>query len=171
MTLGPLVREDWVNHDRSFVHPGLHALVVYRVGHWRLTAPSWLRPPVGVLYKLVNRLLIRNVYGTEISDEAAIGRRVRIGHHQAVQIPAFCAIGDDCILRHNVTIGFTSTSAPREAVPTIGARVEIGPGSHLLGPITIGDDVKIGPNSIVTMDVPAGATVFAAPARVMRREA
>jgi len=168
-TLGTLIWEDWVTHGRSFVHPGLHALVVYRVGHWRLSAPAWLRRPVGIAYKIVNELLVRNVYGVEIADEAVIGRRVRMGHHQALQIPAFCVLGDDCILRHNVTIGFASTDAPREAVPVIGARVEIGPGSHLLGPITIGDEVRIGPNSIVTMDVPAGATVFAAPARVLKR--
>ncbi|OHV56455.1 MULTISPECIES: serine O-acetyltransferase [unclassified Pseudofrankia] len=168
-SLGALIREDWINHGRSFVHPGLHALVAYRVGHWRLTAPVRLRSPVGIIYKLVNELVIRSLYGVEIADEAVIGRRVRIGHHQAVQIPAFCVVGDDCLIRHNVTIGFASGQAPRDAVPAIGARVEIGPGSHLLGPIAIGDDVRIGPNSIVTVDVPAGATVFAAPARVMKR--
>jgi serine O-acetyltransferase len=168
-SLGALIGEDWRNHGRSLVHPGLHALVVYRVGHWRLTGPAWLRSPVSIIYKLVNELVIRALYGVEIADEAVIGRRVRIGHHQAVQIPAFCVLGDDCLIRHNVTIGFASAEASRDAVPTIGARVEIGPGSHLLGPITIGDDVRIGPNSIVTVDVPAGATVFAAPARVMRR--
>ncbi|ONH27815.1 serine O-acetyltransferase [Pseudofrankia asymbiotica] len=168
-SLGALIREDWINHGRSFVHPGLHALVAYRVGHWRLTAPAWLRSPVGILYKLVNEIVIRGLYGVEIADEAVIGRRVRIGHHQAVQIPAFCVLGDDCLIRHNVTIGFASGTASRDAVPAIGARVEIGPGSHLLGPIEIGDDVRIGPNSIVTVDVPAGATVFAAPARVMKR--
>jgi serine O-acetyltransferase len=168
-SLRGVIREDWRNHGRSIVHPGLHALVAYRVGHWRLTAPRWLRLPVGVFYTFVDKVVIRGVYGVEIADEAVIGRRVRIGHHQSVQIPAFCVVGDDCLIRHNVTIGFASAEAPRDAVPTIGARVEIGPGSHLLGPIAIGDDVRIGPNSIVTVDVPAGATVFAAPARVMKR--
>jgi serine O-acetyltransferase len=150
------------------VHPGLHALAVYRIGHWRLTAPRWLRTPVTIFYKAVESLLIRNVYGVEIGDEAVIGRRVKIGHHQCVQIPSLCVIGDDALLRHNITIGFNRSDAPRDAVPKIGRRVSVGPGSYLLGPITIGDDVTIGPACVVTVDVPAGATVFAAPARVMK---
>jgi serine O-acetyltransferase len=150
------------------LHPGLHALVVYRFGHWRLGKPMWLRLPVTIWYKIVNGLLIRNLYGVEIGDEAFIGRRVRLGHHQTVHIPSFCVIGDDSILRHNITIGFTKGGVPRDAVPRIGRRVSIGPGAYLLGPITVGDDAVIGPASMVTMNVPAGSTVFAAPARIMK---
>jgi serine O-acetyltransferase len=150
------------------VHPGFHVLVVYRIGHWRLTAPWWLRLPATAWYKIANNLVIRNLYGTEIGDEAIIGRRVRIGHHQTIHIPSFCVIGDDSSIRHNVTIGFTRDGAPRDAVPKIGRRVAINPGACILGPITIGDDATIGPASIVTVNVPAGATVFAAPARIMQ---
>ncbi|WP_396230877.1 hypothetical protein [Frankia sp. EI5c] len=86
-------------------------------------------------------------------------------------IPRHCVIGDDTIIRHGVTIGYVGMTAPPEDVPKIGARVDIAPGVHLIGPITIGDDVRIGPGSIVTTDVPAGSTVFAAPARIMRPRA
>ena len=55
-----------------------------------------------------------------------------------------------------------------ESGPTIGDRVFIGTGAKLLGPITIGDDVRIGANAVVIDDVPAGATVVGAPARVVR---
>jgi serine O-acetyltransferase len=132
--------------------------------------PQPLRLIVTVLYKFVNNLVIRNLYGVEIGDEAIIGRRVLIGHHQALHVPSFCVIGDDSTLRHNVTIGFTGGGVPRDAVPKIGRRVAVSPGAFLLGPITIGDDAVIGPGSIVTMNVPAGATVFAAPARIMRTD-
>jgi len=122
----------------------------------------------GLLCKAVNNLVIRNLYGAEVSPEATIGRRVLIGHHQAVQIPPYCVIGDDSILRHNVTIGLTGSGASRTAVPHVGRGVEIGAGACLLGPITVGDRAKIGPGALVTVDVPAGATAFAQPARIMR---
>ncbi|MBX6389005.1 MAG: serine acetyltransferase [Frankia sp.] len=163
-----LLREDWVAHGRSWVHPGFHALAIHRIGHACLGRPAWQRVPLTVLYKLLNELLVRNVYGVELADEAIIGRRVVLGHHQSLQIPAFCVLGDDTLLRHNVTIGFARVGDPREHVPRIGRRVHIGPGAHLLGPITIGDDAVIGPNAIVTTDLPAGATAFAPPARVMK---
>ncbi|WP_337062069.1 serine O-acetyltransferase [Kineococcus sp. G2] len=166
--LRTLLVEDFRQHSSSLVHPGLHALWVHRIGHWGLSQPPPVRRAVKVAHRLVNRLLIQNLYGTEIADEAFIGRRVSIGHHQAVQIPAFSVIGDGSTLRHNVTLGFTSGDAPREAVPRIGRDVEVGAGATLLGPIAVGDGAKIGPHALVTVDVPAGATAFSPPARILK---
>jgi serine O-acetyltransferase len=166
--LWELLVEDFRRHDCSWVDPGLHALWVHRVGHWGLSRPRPVRLAVKVLHRLVNRLLIQNLYGTEIADEAFIGRRVAIGHHQGVQIPAFAVLGDETIIRSNVTLGFTGTTSAREDVPRLGRRVEVGVGACLLGRITVGDDAKIGPHAIVTVDVPAGATAFSPPARILR---
>jgi serine O-acetyltransferase len=166
--LWTLVREDFERHSRSLVHPGLHALLVHRVGHWGLSQPAPVRRAVKVAHRLVNRLVIQNLYGTEIADEAVIGRRVAIGHHQAVQIPAFAVIGDDSTLRSGITMGFTNGDGRREAVPHVGRDVSIGPGAVLLGAITIGDGASIGPNAVVSTDVPAGASAFAPPARVLK---
>ncbi|MEP6562539.1 MAG: DapH/DapD/GlmU-related protein [Nakamurella sp.] len=127
-----------------------------------------MRIAIKVFHRLINRLLIQIVYGTEIDDQAFIGRRVLIGHHVGVQIPGFSVIGDDSVIRHNVTLGFTGTAAKRHDVPRIGRRVEIGTGATMLGPITIGDDAKIGPHSLVMVNVPAGATAFSQPARILR---
>lgn len=168
-SLRELLREDVKAQGGSWVSPSLHAFVVYRIGHWALSQPQPIRTLVSVPIKLVNLLLIRNVYGTEIWPEAIIGRRVQLGHHQAVHIPSFCVIGDDTLLRHNLTIGYSRKDSPRESVPTIGRRVEIGTGATIIGPITIGDDVIIGPHALVTTDVPAGATVFSPPARILKK--
>ncbi|RJK97866.1 serine O-acetyltransferase [Vallicoccus soli] len=161
-----LLREDLRTHGR-LSHPGLHVLAVYRVGHWRRSQPALVRKPVSALYKLVDRWVVRTLYGTEISDRARIGRQVKIGHHQALMVPAGSEIGDGCLLRQGVSIGYARDGAPAGAVPRLGRRVEVGPHSVIIGPITIGDDVKIGPLSLVSRSVPAGATVFSAPARVM----
>ncbi|WP_432564575.1 serine O-acetyltransferase [Kineococcus sp. SYSU DK003] len=167
--LATLIREDFERHSRSLVHPGLHALVVHRIGHWGLSQPAPVRKAVKVAHRLVNRLVIQNLYGTEIADEAVIGRRVAIGHHQAVQIPAFAVIGDGATLRSGVTIGFANAQETRrEAVPHIGRDVAIGTGAVLVGPITVGDGASIGPNANVSVDVPAGATAFAPPARIFK---
>ncbi|ABW15766.1 transferase hexapeptide repeat containing protein [Parafrankia sp. EAN1pec] len=168
LSLRAQLREDRDVHYGARLHPGYQALAVHRFGRWCRERGGLVGRFGTIAFKAVNNIVIRNLQGTEISVDASIGRRVLIGHHQAVMIPRHCVIGDDTIIRHGVTIGYASTDAPPDAVPKIGARVDIAPGAHLIGPITIGDDVKIGPGSIVTTDVPAGATVFAAPARIMR---
>ncbi|WP_230202784.1 serine O-acetyltransferase [Parafrankia discariae] len=168
LSLRAQLREDRDVHYGSRLHPGYQALAVHRFGRWCRERGGLVGRFGMIAFRAVNNIVIRNLHGTEISVDASIGRRVLIGHHQAVMIPRHCVIGDDTIVRHGVTIGYASTDAPPDAVPRIGARVDIAPGAHLIGPIVIGDDVKIGPGSIVTTDVPAGATVFAAPARIMR---
>ncbi|MCK9877228.1 transferase [Frankia sp. AgPm24] len=166
--LREILREDYHRHYRSLTHPGLHVLAVYRFGQWRRSRGGAVGAAATVLYKALNNLVIRNVYGVELPDSARLGRRVLIGHHQAILIPPHCVIGDDCTVRHNLTIGYAGGSAAPDEVPHVGSRVELGPAVHLIGAITIGDDARIGPGSIVMTDIPPGATVFAAPARVMR---
>ena len=168
MSLREILREDRQVHYGSCFHPGYQVLAVYRFGRWCRERRTLAGRLGMIIYKFVNNLIIRNLYGAEISVDAEIGRRVHIGHHQSVMIPRHCVIGDDTVIRHHVTIGYAGGNAPLDAVPRIGRRVDIAPGTHLIGPITIGDDVKIGPGSIVMTDVPAGSTVFAAPARIMR---
>lgn len=162
-----LLKEDFERANRCWGSPGLHGLVVYRIGHW---ARSGSRSPVKLVMKIVHRLLnvllIRNVYGMEISPDAMIGRRVLIGHHQAVQIPAHCIIGDDTLIRHNVNIGFGQSDENPLDVPHIGRDVKLGSGCCLLGPIRIGHGARIGPNCVVISNVPDGATLVAPPPRV-----
>lgn len=162
-----MVREDFRNHFQSVVHPGLHALVVYRFGHWGRFQPDPLRQVVKVVHRLLNRLVIQNVYGAEIDDDAVIGRNVLLGHQQGVQIPSYSVVGDGCIIRHNVTLGLADHESPRE-VPTVGRRVQLGTGATLLGAIRVGDDAKIGPHALVMKDVPAGAVAFSQNARIMK---
>ena len=75
-----MLREDFRNHYSSWVHPGLHALVVHRIGHWGRFQPDPLRQVVKVVHRLLNRLVVQNVYGAEIDDDAVIGRNVILAH-------------------------------------------------------------------------------------------
>ena len=103
-----------------------------------------------------------------------LGRYVTIGErpfiaHGHVVIDGRVVIGDDVALSPWVTIGLSGRRKHGfiTSGPTIGDRVFIGTGAKILGPITIGDDVRIGANSVVIDDVPSGATVVGAPARIV----
>lgn len=165
ISLPALIREDWETHDRSWSMPGLHALVLHRLAVWAQANPG---PPallVRLLYGVLNRLLVRNVYGLEISRTTVIGRRLRIGHHQGVILGNGVVLGDDCLLRQNVTLGLARDDDDVLASPRVGDGVQLGAGAVVVGPITIGDGARIGPLAVVTRDVPPGATVRAAAAR------
>lgn len=90
--------------------------------------------------------------------------------HGQVVIDGAVKVGRDCVISPWVTIGLIGSRrlglSPHG--PTIGDRVFIGTGAKVLGPITVGDGARIGANAVVINDVPAGATVVGAPARVIQ---
>jgi serine O-acetyltransferase len=168
MSLWALLKEDYETHRRSLSMPGFHGLALYRVMIWGNRRRS---PAIRVLLKvcrILNNVVVRNVYGLEMYPTSMIGRRVIIGHHQGVVLGEFAVIGDDCVIRQNVTLGLANPLKEGEQQPRLGKNVTLGAGATLVGGITIGDDVQIGPGAVVMSDVPAGARVFAPPARVMK---
>lgn len=175
VSTGPLrvlLREDLRTGWGAWGRPGVQALLVYRLGHWARSGPADPRRLLArLVHRVLNTVLIRNVYGMEISPDAVIGRRVLIAHHQAVQIPAHCVIGDGTTLRHNVNIGFGGSDEDPTAVPHIGRDVQLGSGSCLIGAIRVGHGARIGPNCVVMSDVPDGATLVAPPPRVFKASA
>lgn len=157
-------------YSRDWTMPGFQALVVYRLARWRQTLP---RTPIfrvvrAILYVATRAglVLVRNFYGIELHDTMRAGRRLKISHQNGIVLHWNATFGEDCSILQGVTLGqpnrFESDSGP-----VIGDRVLFGAGAVVLGGVKIGNDAKIGPNSVVTTDVPAGATVFGNPARVM----
>jgi len=162
--LAELIREDYVTHDRDWTLPGLHAVVLQRLGAWRLGLPPGMRrKSVSLVYKGLFPLL-RNMYGIQIPDATRLGRRVKILDQGGIVVDSSVSIGDGCMIGHGVTIGHATVES---GAPRIGAGVEVNVGAVLIGPINVGDGAKIGPNAVVVADVPAGSTVFAPPARRM----
>ena len=162
-SLRKYIAEDFYANEASWFNPGFHACSVYRVGRWLRQQPKIVRTLVSPLYSAA-AAFVQIAYHIEIPPTAEIGRglRVKLG----VAIHPAARIGDDCILRHRVTIGASTREAMNDA-PTIGNRVQVGVGSVLMGRIVIGDDVRIGPNAVVMTNVPAGSTVTVAPPRVL----
>jgi serine acetyltransferase len=169
LSLPEQLREDWVAHGRSWTNPGFRVIAVHRFGNWRMRIRhKALRAPFSLLYRWLERRCITR-WGVELPYSVAVGRRTVIHHQGLLVVNGWCSIGDDCILRHGVTVGLRYLDRPTE-VPRIGNRVNIGVGAVILGGIVIGDDVQIGANSVVLHDAPAGSTVVGNPARILLPE-
>ncbi|MFQ8431240.1 serine O-acetyltransferase [Amaricoccus sp. W119] len=153
-------REDFVANDSSLFRPGFIAVANYRFGVWAFGIENAVfRAPLTLLYVLIYHF-VKNVLGIELHYKVRVGRRLRIGHQHGIVIHRDVQIGDDCLLRQNVTIGVSRLGVPREEVPVIGDRVEIGAGAVVLSPARIGDDVLIGPNTVVRRHVPPRCRVL-----------
>ena len=141
--------------------PGVQALVVYRFGRWALRRPPALRLFLDPLYALLD-LMVRALWGIEISRRAQIGPGLYIAHAGGLVVARGAVIGANCNLSHDVTIGL-SGHGEKCGVPVIGDDVYIDPGAKLFGKIRVGDNVKIGANTVVYRDVPANAVVALSP--------
>lgn len=160
-----ILREDWRTYQpRAFASASFHALAIYRLGRALGHAQGAPMFPLRAL-RVGAEFIARTLYSVELPWQTAVGRRLVIGHLGIVIAPD-TVIGDDCLIRQNVTIGavYAGGRAPR-----LGRGVEIGAGAVVIGDISIGDEAVIGPNCVVTTDVPAGAMVVAAPVRVILR--
>jgi serine O-acetyltransferase len=137
--------------------PGVHAVVVFRFGHWTLSGPKWTRILLDPLYWIAN-FLIQAVWGIDISREARIGGGLYIGHFGGITVSGKAVIGKNCNLSQGTTIGVAG-----DGVPIIGDDVYIAPGARVFGKIVVGNNVKIGANAVVYKDVPDNAIVVLDP--------
>ena len=159
-----LVAEDFRAHGRNPFEPGFWALAVHRFGNWRKgIRPRLLELPFSVLYRCLY-IGVNWMWGIDLSYTVVLGRRVRIWHHGCILIGAG-SIGDEVHIRQNTTLGLLNRTDDDSARPIIEARVDIGVGACILGPITVGHDSVIGPNSVVLKNVAPHSTMFGIPAR------
>lgn len=159
--------------------------------HWRLKMERINRVYLGMSTMTVMLLRIRDYlvrhdvaflpYLCEMLSMAvwrvSIGRMVSIGPglifpHGQVVIDGKVTIGRNCSINPWVTIGLSGRRKHGFDArgPLIGDNVYIGTGAKILGPITVGDGARIGANAVVIENVPPGATVVGAPARVVHTE-
>lgn len=161
------IAEDFDAHGREWTKPGFRTVAVHRFGAWRMTVKSkLLRAPLSILYRWGYRHC-RNVYGIELPYTVALGRRVIFEHQGGIVIHGNSAIGDDCIIRQNCTLGIRRMSELDEA-PTLEAGVSVGAGAVILGAVTLGTGSAVGANSVVLSNVPAQSLAIGAPARIIR---
>ncbi len=143
------------------LYPGFHAIFIHRFLHVMYN--------IGIPF--IPRLLsqISKIFtGVEIHPGAKIGQGFFIDHGSGVVIGETAAIGDNCVLFHNVTLGGTGKHIGKRH-PTVGNDVFIGTGAILLGPLNVGNHVRIGANTFLYMvDIPDNATVVGTPGYITR---
>ena len=154
-----LIREDYWTHNSELSRPGFHAIATHRIGVWLRHMPRPVRAVLGPVHRLMY-VWVRNLYGIELSGTAVVGRRVCFPHQGGIVIHPNARIGDDCLIRQNVTVGALNNERVTEA-PVLGDRVELGAGAAVIGRVKVGDDVRVGPNAVVMASVPAASTVIA----------
>ncbi|WP_294274690.1 serine acetyltransferase [uncultured Sphingomonas sp.] len=160
--------EDRALYREGWLAQGLWALAIHRLSAGRFARRRGVvRSLWGVAAKLGGKWA-ELACGISLPETATIGRRLRIEHFGGIIVHGSTVIGDDCVLRQNVTLGNRSEARPLEA-PILGNRVQIGAGAVVLGAVRIGDGAIIGANAVVLSDVPAGAIAVGNPARIIER--
>lgn len=115
---------------------------------------------------------LRHLYGAEIHWDADIAPGVSIVHGVGLVISHAASVGENCILFHNVTLGEgLDKETKKRGAPTLEARVHVGPGATLLGPIVVGEGSKIGAGAVLDHSVPPHSLVMPQAAKVVARPA
>lgn len=100
--------------------------------------------------------------GCIFCPQSLVSRDAEVG--EFVHVNVFSSVG------HNVVVGdFCTISSHVDLCGhvTLGKRVFVGSGARVLPGLCVGDDAVIGAGAVVVRNVPAGATVYAEPARTL----
>ncbi len=113
------------------------------------------------------RLVQMSLYGVEIGKDVRLGDGVSLVHSLGTVIGGTSQVGARVRLMGNNTVG----TAKDNGCPVVEEDVVVGCGARILGPVRVGRGAVIGANSVVLHDVPPGAVVAGAPARVIGKSA
>lgn len=123
--------------------------------------------------------------GTSIYDSAHVFGDVKVGANSWIgpftilDGSGGLTIGDNCSISAGVQIYTHDTVAwaksggtePYVQAPTrIGDGCYLGPNTIVAKGVTVGDGAVVGANSLVLYDIPAGATAYGNPARLVKPE-
>lgn len=158
------IREDYSLYN-DWSKPGFRATLMHRIAVWRLGLPRVLRLPMWWVYRFVYKW-VRNHYGIDLDYTVQLGRRVMIANQGNVIIHPHSKIGDDCVIRQNVTLGAARGDRFGEA-PILENGVELGAGVVVMGRVRIGAGARICPNAVVLQNIPSGVMIMPGPLRAV----
>lgn len=109
--------------------------------------------------------VVHNLLGLLLGYEIPVnvfGAGLRINHKGVLIVHAKVRVGENCDIHQMVNIG---EWGDKDAIPTIGNNVFIGPSAKLFGKITIADNCKVGANAVVNKSfMKEGTTIVGIPA-------
>ncbi len=118
-------------------------------------------PMAGSVLKQLNHLLT----GADLAWQADVGPGLVLHHPTGVVIGPHVTIGSNCVIQQGVTLGGgAGEEGGKGDSPVLGSRVQLGPGSRVLGPVRVGDDAVVAANAVVVRDVPEGFVARGVPA-------
>jgi serine acetyltransferase len=175
------VREDHAmmrHYDEKYAHrtegnASIGRDLVTRIGFQMLAACRVMRFCVDAGVPLAPRVAartIRHVYGADIHWEAHLEPGVVVVHGMGIAISGAARVGRGAILFQNVTLGMGIDPHTRAiGAPVVEHDVHVGPGSTVIGPITVGARTKVTANCLVRTSVPADSLVEASAVTVTTR--
>lgn len=124
--------------------------------------------PIYILARLLH-LHFSYKYGIWIHPDTDIAEGLRLDHFGGIIVNKRAKIGKNCNIGPGTVIG-QANRGKRAGYPIIGNNVYIGPGSKIIGGITIGDNVAIGASCVVVNNIPNNAVVVGIPGKVISKQ-
>jgi serine O-acetyltransferase len=90
-----------------------------------------------------------------------------ITHPVGIVIGKNVELGENILIRQNVTLGRRGIRHNSDHQPKLHDNVRLGAGAVILGNVTVGKNAIVGANSVVLEDVPPNAMVVGAPAKIV----
>ncbi|MCA0365854.1 MAG: serine acetyltransferase [Bacteroidetes bacterium] len=143
---------------------GRFIAVFYRIANNIKASKFILIQILGYPIRKIYQYLVIWVMGVEIPENTKIGYGLQIWHGTGLVINPEAVIGNNVLLRHNVTIGNKYLGSK---CPVIGNNVEIGANTTIIGEVLIGDNVTIGANTFINKSVPNDSIVYGNPIRII----
>jgi serine O-acetyltransferase len=172
------MRAQFLRDVEAFFQPSGRRPSVLRGFVWALLEPGLLfalllraqqaaEPRSFVVARVLHVLNLRFT-GGEVGLGCTIGGGLVVRHPIGIVIGGGTRIGSRVTILSGVVFGERRPGKPGQAYPVVGDDVTIGTGAVLLGGVTVGARAVVGARALVLSDVPAGAVVVGAPARVVR---
>lgn len=137
---------------------------------FRFRLGSWSKGKKKVLPIYILSWMMHRHYMFKFGIQMPLGTPVKGGlsfnHFSCIIINGATQIGHNCTIFHGVTTAL-KMGGSNAGVPSIGNNCVLGPGSKILGSVTLGDNVFVGANAVVTHDMPSNSIVAGIPAKVI----
>ena len=113
--------------------------------------------PLEVLYRIYSEIFL----SIELRPGTKIGKNLRIDHGFGIVININTIIGENCHIRHGLTVGCKMSSDGKEMPsPKLGDNIEIGCHVSIIGNIEIGSNTKIGAGAVIYDSIQENSLVF-----------